>query len=80
MAVVPHWLVVLWFVGVLRTVFLCQFIARSSSMCFLLFESLGTLCCPPSLPLERSQSLNSSGRAFTSSSGCSVMFLNRLAS
>ena len=51
-----------------------------SSIMSRLLLSRGTLCCPPSLPLLLSQSLNKPWRAVTTSSRCSVMSLWRFAS
>ena len=57
-----------------------EFSAIISSMCSRLLLRRGTLCCPPSLPLDLSQSLNTPFLPTMISRGCKVMSLYRLAS
>ncbi len=56
------------------------FILSSSSILVRLFERRGILCCPPSFPFVLSQSLKSSLRATTISTGCKVTLWKRFAS
>ena len=52
-----------------------SFILSISSIVSRLLLKRGTLCCPPSLPFDLSQSWNTPGRAFTICRGCRVISL-----